>query len=117
MASEAPSSRGYPRASRGVSRIVVPPMDLTWLGHACFRLRGREGIVLTDPPDPKSGHAIPRTEAHVVTVSHDDEAHSSLRSVGGEPVVLSSPGEYEIREILLTGVGTFHDDEKGALRG
>jgi len=26
-------------------------------------MRGREGIVLTDPPDPKSGHAIPRTEA------------------------------------------------------
>ena len=38
-------------------------MDLTWLGHACFRMRGREGIVLSDPPDPKSGHAIPRTEA------------------------------------------------------
>ena len=25
-------------------------MDLTWLGHACFRMRGREGVVLADPP-------------------------------------------------------------------
>jgi L-ascorbate metabolism protein UlaG (beta-lactamase superfamily) len=96
---------------------MVTPMDLTWLGHACFRMRGREGIVLTDPPDPKSGHAIPRTEAAVVTISHDHAGHSSLRSVGGEPVVLRGPGEYEVREVLVTGVGTYHDDEKGSARG
>lgn len=92
-------------------------MDLTWLGHACFRMRGKEGIVLTDPPDPKSGHAIPKTEAHLVTMSHGHAGHSSLRSVGGEPVVLAGPGEYEVQEILVTGIGTFHDDEKGAARG
>lgn len=100
-----------------VSRIVDLPMDMTWLGHACFRMRGREGIVLTDPPDPKSGHAIPRTEAGLVTMSHEHEGHASLRSVAGEPVVLRGPGEYEVHEVLVTGVGTFHDDEKGVLRG
>lgn len=93
------------------------PMDMTWLGHACFRIRGKEGIVLTDPPDPKSGHAIPKTEAHLVTISHAHPGHSSLRSVGGEPVVLDAPGEYEVQEILVTGIATFHDEEKGAARG
>ena len=92
-------------------------MDLTWLGHACFRLRGREGVVLTDPPDPKSGHAIPRTEATLVTMSHDHAGHASLRSVAGEPVVLRGPGEYEVHEVLVTGLGSFHDEEKGAVRG
>jgi L-ascorbate metabolism protein UlaG (beta-lactamase superfamily) len=80
-------------------------------------MRGREGVVLSDPPDPKSGHAIPKTEAQVVTISHDHPGHSSLKSVGGEPVVLRGPGEYEVREVLVTGVGTFHDDDKGAARG
>ncbi|HEY8861473.1 MAG TPA: MBL fold metallo-hydrolase, partial [Candidatus Limnocylindria bacterium] len=75
-------------------------MDLTWLGHACFRLRGREGVVLTDPPDPRSGAAIPKTAADLVTISNDDPRHNSLRSVGGEPVVLRGPGEYEVKEIL-----------------
>lgn len=92
-------------------------MDLTWLGHACFRMRGREGVLLTDPPDPKSGHAIPKTAADVVTISHDHPGHSSLRSVGGEPVVLDRPGEYEVHEMLVNGIASFHDDEKGALRG
>lgn len=92
-------------------------MDLTWLGHACFRIRGREGIVLTDPPDPRSGHAIPKTEAHLVTMSHQHPGHASMKSVGGEPVVLTGPGEYEVQEILVTGIATFHDEEKGAARG
>ena len=116
MAPEAPPAP-LSRGPLGVSRIVVPPMDLTWLGHACFRMRGREGIVLTDPPDPKSGHAIPRTEASLVTISHDHPGHASLSSVAGEPVVLRGPGEYEVHEVLVTGLGTFHDDEKGAARG
>ena len=97
--------------------MVVFPMDMTWLGHACFRMRGREGIVLTDPPDPKSGHAIPRTEAGLVTMSHEHAGHASLRSVAGEPVVLRGPGEYEVHEVLVTGLGSFHDDEKGNARG
>ncbi|MDP9265823.1 MAG: MBL fold metallo-hydrolase [Chloroflexota bacterium] len=92
-------------------------MDVTWLGHACFRLRGREGVVLTDPPDPKSGHAISKTAADLVTVSHDHPGHASLRSVGGDPVVLQGPGEYEVHEILVTGVATYHDEQAGAVRG
>lgn len=92
-------------------------MDMTWLGHACFRMRGREGIVLTDPPDPKSGHAISRTEAGLVTMSHDHEAHASLRSVAGEPVVLRGPGEYEVHDVRVIGIGSYHDDEQGAQRG
>jgi L-ascorbate metabolism protein UlaG (beta-lactamase superfamily) len=92
-------------------------MDMTWLGHACFRMRGREGIVVTDPPDPKSGHAIPRTEAGLVTMSHEHQGHASLRSVAGEPVVLRGPGEYEVHDMLVTGIGSYHDDEKGVQRG
>jgi L-ascorbate metabolism protein UlaG (beta-lactamase superfamily) len=92
-------------------------VDLTWLGHACFRLRGRDVTVLTDPPDPKSGHTIAKTPADIVTMSHDHEGHASLRSVGGEPVVLRGPGEYEVREALITGLASFHDEERGAARG
>lgn len=92
-------------------------MDLTWLGHACFRLRGRDVTVVTDPPDPRSGHAIPKTAAEVVTMSHEHPGHGSLRSIGGDPVVLRSPGEYEVRETLITGLASFHDEQQGQLRG
>lgn len=100
-----------------VGRYSTPSVDITWLGHACFRLRGRDAVVLTDPPDPQSGHAIPRTPADIVTISHEHAGHASLRSIAGEPVVLRGPGEYEVREVLITGLASFHDEEKGAARG
>ena len=53
----------------------------------------------------------------MVTISHDHPGHASLRSVGGEPVVLRSPGEYEVHECLLTGLASFHDEERGKTRG
>ena len=32
-------------------------------------------------------------------------------------MVLRGPGEYEVHDMLVTGIGCFHDDEKGAERG
>ena len=52
-----------------------------------------------------------------MTISHDHPGHASLRSVGGEPVVLRSPGEYEVNECLLTGLASFHDEDRGKTRG
>src|SRR5207244_6088508 len=83
----------------------------------CSRPRGRDGGGLADPPGPKPGHAITEPGAAIVPLSHEPPGHSSLKSVGGEPVVLRGPGEYEVHEVLVTGLGTFHDDSKGSVRG
>src|SRR3989304_2190547 len=48
---------------------------------------------------------------------HTPPGHASLRSVGGEPVVLTGPGQYGVQEILVTGIPSFHDEKKGAERG
>src|SRR5439155_331130 len=65
----------YPLGRGAVSLFSARSMDMTWLGHACVRMRGREGVVLADPPDPKSGHAIPQTEPKVVVpMSYDPDA-------------------------------------------
>ncbi len=80
-------------------------MEITWLGRNCFRLRGREGIVITDPCPPESGYRLGKPTANVVTVSRrDDPGYSYVEGVGGEPRVLDAPGEYEIGGILVTGV-------------
>lgn len=92
-------------------------MEITWLGHACFRLRGREGIVITDPLPRKSGGAAGRLTADVVTVSHQHPGHSYVSALTGNPRVLSGPGEYEVAGIMIVGIGTFHDAERGKKRG
>ena len=92
-------------------------MDITWLGHSCFRLRGREATVVTDPCPPSSGYSIGKPNADIVTISHGHENHSYKKGVAGEPVILDRPGEYEIRGAFVTGIGTYHDTDKGATQG
>jgi len=91
--------------------------EITWLGNACFRLRGKEATIVTDPFDRGVGLDVPRPKAEIVTVSRDDPHHNAVANIKGEPRVLRAPGEYEVRGIFITGVGTYADNKKGALRG
>lgn len=82
-------------------------MEITWLGRNCFRIRGREGAVVTDPCPPESGYKFAKPAADIVTLSSkDDSGYSAIEVVGGTPKVLDAPGEYEIGGILVTGVAT-----------
>ena len=78
-------------------------MEITWLGHSCFRLRSREGVVVTDPCPPSSGYSIGKPTADIVTISHDHPNHSYRKAVAGKPVVIDAPGEYEVAGIFITG--------------
>lgn len=92
-------------------------MEITWLGHACFRLKGKDSAVLMDPCPRSTGYTIGRQQAQVVTISHPHESHNYLEAVSGAPKVLDAPGEYEIGGVLLTGVRTYHDSTRGSERG
>ena len=91
-------------------------MEITWLGHSSFRLRGRDGIVVTDPT-PRKGGGTSRLTATIVTVSHQHPGHSAVATVGGNFRVISGPGEYEVAGIEIVGVPTYHDSERGKKRG
>lgn len=79
-------------------------MEITWYGHACFRLKGQPGIVVTDPYDKSLGLTLPSFKADIVTVSHDTPHHNYVAGIKGDPQVINSPGEYEIKDIFVTGI-------------
>jgi L-ascorbate metabolism protein UlaG (beta-lactamase superfamily) len=92
-------------------------LDVTWLGHACFRLRGRGAAVVTDPYPPTIGLKLARMDADLVTVSHDHEDHNYTQVVRDGAYEVRGPGEYEVAGVSVIGLPTYHDDEKGAKRG
>lgn len=92
-------------------------MEITWYGHACFRLRDRGWSVVTDPYASSIGLTLPRLTATIVTVSHAHEDHNYVRAVRGQPYVITGPGEYEIGGVFVIGVPTYHDDKGGHERG
>ena len=81
-------------------------MDITWLGHAATRVRTRQAAVVMDPYDKSVGGTMGRPDAHIITISHDDPSRngvSGVASANGAPMVLSGPGEYEIRGVIVEG--------------
>jgi L-ascorbate metabolism protein UlaG (beta-lactamase superfamily) len=84
-------------------------MDIYWLGHGCFRLRGRDATVVTDPASPSTGYKIGRIPADVVTISNSSPESNNLGAIQGEPKVLEGPGEYEISGVLISAIRTPND--------
>jgi len=92
-------------------------MEITWLGHSCFLIRGKGKTIITDPCHPDLGYRLGEPQADIVTLSHFHPGHNYIEGVANNPKQIKSPGEYEIGGIFITGIPTFHDDKKGELRG
>lgn len=106
-------------------------MEITWYGQTCVRLRGRDAVVVADPYPGIVGPTGRGITGDIVTYSHPDDAPPPKKAKGklsrdGKTVlpasledafILDGPGEYEVKEVLLTGVRTYRDDAKGAERG
>jgi L-ascorbate metabolism protein UlaG (beta-lactamase superfamily) len=81
-------------------------MEIYWLGHGCFRLRGRDATVVTDPCPPSTGYKIGRVNADLVTISRNKPDSSYRNAITGEAKFLEGAGEYEIGGVLVTGIDT-----------
>lgn len=92
-------------------------MEIGYLGHASFRLKGRATTVVTDPYDERCGKWPKGATADIVTVSHDHGDHNQVEKVEGEKFIIDGPGEYEVKGVSVVGVATWHDDKGGAERG
>lgn len=96
-------------------------MEIIYLGHSSFLLKGKEASVITDPYGIEIGK-FPKVSADIVTLSHDHTNHNNAAAVTGtgrrpEPFIIKGPGEYEISDISIFGYPTFHDKVKGKERG
>jgi L-ascorbate metabolism protein UlaG (beta-lactamase superfamily) len=105
-------------------------MELIWYGRTCVRLRGKDAVVVADPYQAVVGPTGRGITGEIVTYSHPDDTPlpkgKGVRSRDGSTIlpssledafVLDGPGEYEVKDVLLTGVRTYRDDAKGADRG
>jgi L-ascorbate metabolism protein UlaG (beta-lactamase superfamily) len=106
-------------------------MEVTWYAKTCVRLRGKEGTVVADAFPSVVGPTGRGLSADIVTYSHPDPnpappTRSNARTASADEGVpaslqsafrLTGPGEYEVHDILVTGIRTARDEAKGAERG
>ena len=58
-----------------------------------------------------------RGDFELVTISHQHPGHSYVQGISDEPKLITAPGEYEISDVLIIGMATFHDEEEGRTKG
>lgn len=92
-------------------------MTISWYGQSCFKIETRGATIATDPFEKTIGLTPPRFRADIVLVSHSHPDHGNRDALQGEPFVIDSPGEYEVKGVGVRGVRTFHDATSGSERG
>jgi len=93
-------------------------MDIKYLGHSSFQIRTKNAKIVTDPFDPEyTGLPFAKTEADILTISHDHRDHNFKDGIKGEPLVLDWPGEFEKNGVRINGYDSFHDANGGTERG
>ncbi len=103
-------------------------MTLKWFGQAFFKIntknqKGDEIILAIDPYNKDYGLKPPvKFGADIVLVTHNHKDHNNIGLIKGthlspKPFIISGPGEYEIKGVMIYGIPAYHDNKQGAERG
>lgn len=99
-------------------------MKITYRGHAAFVVESGQTTILIDPFDDQVGYPMDRVPAGFVLVSHEHGDHNNVALAEGRPRVIRGLVEGKWRTVketvdgvILSSVGTYHDDAQGAKRG
>lgn len=93
----------------GLLLKLIPTMHISWLGGTAVKLVAKpfaeEVIVIIDPYKPAAGTA-PRSVTPDVAIltQGPEESGKEIITLSGEPFVLSTPGECDIKGVLITSV-------------
>ncbi len=81
-------------------------MQIIWHGQSCFQIISQQNKngqikIVIDPFSDEIGLKLPKLEADVLLVTHNHRDHNNIKGVLGNPFLIESPGEYEIKEIFI----------------
>jgi L-ascorbate metabolism protein UlaG (beta-lactamase superfamily) len=92
-------------------------MEITFVGHSCFKIKGKETTIVIDPYDSKIGYKLSKMEADILLNTHDHFDHANNEGITGYKMLINGPGEYEVSNVFISGYPTYHDDKNGSKRG
>ena len=97
-------------------------MTIIWHGQSCFQITARrnkdeETRLIIDPFSEEIGLKLPKLEADLLLVTHSHYDHNNLKAVSGAPLLINSPGEYEVKKVFIQGIPSWHDNKEGQERG
>jgi len=102
-------------------------MNIFWHGQSCFEIitipaKNSQVKIVIDPFSEEIGLRVPKLEADILLVSHSHRDHNNIKAVSSPtsaspPFLISGPGEYEIKNVFIRGIPSWHDNSRGQERG
>ncbi|MBN1662836.1 MAG: MBL fold metallo-hydrolase [Deltaproteobacteria bacterium] len=98
-------------------------MKVKFLGHAAFKVTTDKGTrIIFDPYESGSyggaiGYGKITEEADIVITSHDHGDHNYTKDIKGNFQHIKEEGAFEVKDVKLTEIPTFHDASGGKERG
>jgi len=97
-------------------------MQIIWHGQSCFQISISQGKnnhvnIVIDPFSEEVGLRLPKLQADILLTTHDHYDHNNVKAVSGNPFIINSPGEYEIKNVFIEGISSWHDNSQGKERG
>ncbi|MDI6602522.1 MAG: MBL fold metallo-hydrolase [Patescibacteria group bacterium] len=102
-------------------------MNIFWHGQSCFEIittpaKNSQVRIVIDPFSGEIGLRVPKLEADILLVSHSHYDHNNIKAVSPHtsifpPFLISGPGEYEIKNVFIQGIDSWHDNCRGQERG
>jgi len=99
-------------------------MQIIWHGQFCFQIiahreRNNQVNIVIDPFDETTGLRVPKLEADVLLLSRSHHGEDNTKAVSGTlhstggvdtPFLINGPGEYEVKEVFVHGIPSFHNN-------
>ena len=97
-------------------------MNIVWHGHSLFQIttnpqKNSPIKIVVDPYDKSIGLRVPKLEANILLITHQHNDHNNIKAVSGNPFLIEGPGEYDVKNVFIEGIPSFHDDSQGEKRG
>jgi L-ascorbate metabolism protein UlaG (beta-lactamase superfamily) len=95
-------------------------MEIKYFGHSCFLIKSKNASIVIDPYEEKTGLGKLKLKADIAISTHDHFDHNCFSAISQDirdPFKITGPGEYEINGIIIEGIASYHDKEKGEKRG
>ncbi|MEA1937357.1 MAG: MBL fold metallo-hydrolase [Patescibacteria group bacterium] len=88
-------------------------MNIIWYGQNCFKIQGKDIVLVTDPFDKSIGLRPFYGSADIVTVSNNHSDHNNYSVIKNDPFVIDSAGEFEVKKVVIKGINSNYDNQDG----
>lgn len=97
-------------------------MQIVWHCQSLFQIttnpqKNSQVKIVIDPFNKSIGLRVPRLEADILLMTHQHHDHNNVKAVSGNPFLIEGPGEYDVKNIFIQGISSFHDNSQGKERG